>query len=596
MAANPFEKAHYQKVKLTEQTAKRIELIYRQSADDVRRQLRNLRIVNPSDSLRKVYLQNLLKDITKSQESFNRLVEQTIRSAGEDAGKLAVNAANEAMGRYGLNMRGAYSYVPRQQLGLIASGKLYGDKWSLSSAIWKNGLRTKSDIQNMVARGLAENKSIKAIADDIEKYVDPTAKKPWDWNKVYPGTAAKVDYNAQRLARTMIQHSYQACLVQSQVNNPFCKGIIWHSVGLHGRTCEQCLERDGQVFPVKDLPLDHPNGLCYFEPSLMSLDNVSSRLANWVNGKDYPALDNYIASAFGVNPKSLTGKKVISKTKTGVGKKTPPKKTPPKKSAAKKSGGIEDWIAEQEAAKMSTEARRAKFIDENFDNMRKKVIQSQVDKEAGEAIWAAMRKQMLTFEDDYLRWLETGQKRLKAIMKPPKGKGAHFKPGKNTIHMYMKSDMDGRQGPFGTFFHEYGHLLDHNSVTSGHKYWFTDSEKFRKTLYSSLEREYNKLCVDGVLKESVRSDLARHDLSAGVQDAISGLSLNKNRVLWGHDTDYWIAKGQERGVSLEAIANFSQAMSNPDAAAYWKKYFPESFELMRKQMLEYLKKKGIKEI
>lgn len=321
MAVNPFEKAHYQKVALTEQTAKRIELIYRQSAQDIRRQLRNLRIVNPSDSLKKVYLDNLLKDITKSQESFNKLVEQTIRKAGEDAGNLAVNAANDAMGKYGLTMRGAYSHIPRQQVGLIASGKLYGDKWSLSSSIWKNGLRTKSDIQNMVAKGLVENKSIKAIADDIEKYVDPTAKKPWNWNKVYPGTAAQVDYNAQRLARTMIQHSFQASLVESQRFNPFCQGIIWHSVGLHGRTCELCLERDGNVFPVKDLPLDHPNGLCYFEPALDSMNDIADRLANWVDGGSDPALDTYVAKAFNLSPNSSTGKRAAGAVKESTAKK-----------------------------------------------------------------------------------------------------------------------------------------------------------------------------------------------------------------------------------------------------------------------------------
>ena len=96
----------------------------------------------------------------------------------------------------------------------------------------------------------------------------------------------------------MIQHSFQASLVQSQRYNPFCKGVIWHSVGLHGRTCELCLERDGNVFPVKDLPLDHPNGLCYFEPALDSMSDIADRLADWVNGGSDPALDTYVAKAF----------------------------------------------------------------------------------------------------------------------------------------------------------------------------------------------------------------------------------------------------------------------------------------------------------
>ena len=305
---NPFLTAHYEKTVLTQQTAKRIQRIYKQSAQDIEKKLRNLRMVNPSDSLKKIYLENFLKDINKSSASFNRLIQSTVMSAGEHAGNIAVDAGNRMMKLAGLEIKGAYSYIPRQQVLNIASGKLYGDKWSLSQSIWKSGLKTKSDIQNVVAKGLTENKPIKDIADDLMKYVDPTARKPWDWSKVYPGTAAKVDYNAQRLARTMIQHSFQSSLVQSQRYNPFCRGVIWHSVGLHGRTCEQCLERDGNVFPVKDLPLDHPNGLCYFEPALDSMNDIADRLGDWVNGGSDPALDTYVANAFNMKVRSAAAK------------------------------------------------------------------------------------------------------------------------------------------------------------------------------------------------------------------------------------------------------------------------------------------------
>lgn len=316
MASNsPFLIAQYEKQALNKQTAKRVQLLYKQSAQDIERKLRNLTMLAPSDSLKKVYLENLLKDINKSSDSFNRLVQSTVLDAGETSGKIAVEAGNKVMQNAGLGIKGAYSYIPRQQVENIASGKLYGDKWSLSKSIWKSGLRTKSDMEKVVAKGLMQNKPIKDIADDLTKYVDPTARKPWDWSKVYPGTAQQVDYNAQRLARTMIQHSFQASLVQSQLYNPFCKGVIWYSVGIHGRTCELCMERDGNVFPVKDLPLDHPNGLCYFEPALDSMDAIADRLADWTNGVADPGLDTYVAKAFGLDPKSLAGKNAVETAK-----------------------------------------------------------------------------------------------------------------------------------------------------------------------------------------------------------------------------------------------------------------------------------------
>ena len=294
MAKNPFLTAHYKKTVLTQRTSKRIQRIYKQSAQDIKKELRNMQMRNPSDALKKVYLENLLKDLDQASADFNRRIEATVKDAAERSGILAVEAGNSYMRSAGLSLKGAYSYIPHQQVEIIASGKLYGSKWSLSQSIWKSGLKTKSDIQSVVAKGLAENKPIKDIADDLVKYVDPAARKPWDWSKVYPGTAQQVDYNAQRLARTMIQHAFQTSMVQSQLYNPFCSGIIWHSVGLHGRTCELCLDRDGQVFPVKDLPLDHPNGLCYFEPALDDMNAIADRLADWVNGKADPEIELYI--------------------------------------------------------------------------------------------------------------------------------------------------------------------------------------------------------------------------------------------------------------------------------------------------------------
>ena len=292
--SNPFLTAHSRKIRLTKRTTKRIEKLYQDAAKDIEKKLKTMVIRNPSDPLKKLYFKNLLKEINKTSDDFNRKLQDIIKASGEESGALAVEAGNKMMKSLGLEIKGAYSYIPRQQVEIIASGKLYGSKWSLSQAIWKSGRKTKSDIEKVVAKGLAENKSVKEIADALTKYVDPKARKPWDWSKVYPGTAQKVDYNAQRLARTMIQHAYETALVQSQQYNPFCQGIIWHSVGIHGRTCEECMERDGNVYPVKDLPLDHPNGLCYFEPALDDMDSVADRLADWVNGKADPEIERYI--------------------------------------------------------------------------------------------------------------------------------------------------------------------------------------------------------------------------------------------------------------------------------------------------------------
>ena len=350
MANSPFEKAHHEKIELNKKTAKKIKRAYSTTAKQVKDRLATLKnspINNSSDALKKMYLENLLKDLNKSIDALERVVQTTILESTEAAGQIAVKASVGAMEKAGLKLEvgKAFSYVPRQEIANILSGKLYGNNWSFSKAIWGSEKKTKEDLEKVVARGLAENKPVYDIAKDLEKYVDPSARKPWDWSKVYPGTAKTVDYNAQRLARTMIQHSFQTSMVQAQRYNPFCKGIIWHSVGLHGRTCATCMERDGQVFPVKDLPLDHPNGLCYFEPALDSMNDIADRLGDWVNGGSDPAIDTYIANAFNMKVGSAAAKAASSQVKSSTMKaasKVPKKKFSPS-----------SWI---EGVKKNTEA------------------------------------------------------------------------------------------------------------------------------------------------------------------------------------------------------------------------------------------------
>lgn len=567
---NPFLTAHYEKTALTEQTAKRIQRIYKQSAQDIEKKLRNLKMLNPSDSLKKVYLENLLKDINKSSDSFNRLIQSTITSAGEQAGSIAVDAGNKIMKLAGLEIKGAYSYIPRQQVLNIASGKLYGDNWTLSQSIWKNGIRTKSDIQNVVAKGLTENKSIKAISDDLIKYVDPTARKPWDWSKVYPGTATKVDYNAQRLARTMIQHSFQSSLVQSQRYNPFCKGVIWHSVGLHGRTCELCMERDGNVFPLKDLPLDHPNGLCYFEPALDSMTDIADRLGDWVNGGSDPALDTYVAKAFNLSPKSTTGKRVVNTVK---------------ESAAKK------------AVKM-TKAEKRKYINENLSQLQNKVLHFGSNPKTAEKNWAAIEQKLLSLSDEQLRLLSRTEGRYDVIISV--GSNACYSEIDGILMMPLNSIV--KKDDWLTFFHELGHVIDTGSYKytskKGIEKYAARTERdaeYGKKLYSLLEEDYKKLLrKDGTLREPVVSDLlgTNVETTAGVQDIISGLSADNNRLWYGHNAKYWGKPGgayHRSQVNSEAVANMFAAWVDPKAEKYMKKYFPKAYKYWLSEM-----KKGVK--
>lgn len=196
----------------------------------------------------------------------------------------------------GLNA--AFSYVPDMTVRNLVTGQIYEGGWNLSAKIWGNNEATLRDIYQVMAGGTAQQKPIYEIAKDLEKYVSPNAAKPWnlvapDGKKIYP---KQVDYNAQRLARTLTQHGYQQSFVAVTKNNPFITDYVWHANG--SRVCELCQARDGQHYAKNDLPLDHPNGMCIMEPAIA--DDMVDRLVNWFSSPDgtYPEIDVF-AGSFG---------------------------------------------------------------------------------------------------------------------------------------------------------------------------------------------------------------------------------------------------------------------------------------------------------
>lgn len=279
---------------------KNIQRLYKKLAKEARRQANALKgKSNVSDALRKSYLNNLSKQLTQASDSIGKEIEASIRGAIETTAQGVVTDQRAFLKKIGMpNISSAFSHVPRDIVEAVANGGIYKGDWSLSKAIWGMSKKTSDDINTIIAEGIAQNKSTYDIAKDLEKYVSPTAKKPFDWGKVYPGTAKQIDYNAQRLSRTLVSHAYQQSLVNTCSKNPFVTGFKWRSAHTH-RTCEICNERDGTVYPKDDLPLDHPNGICTFIAVIPeSSDDIVDRLASWVNGTPDSALDSFAADIF----------------------------------------------------------------------------------------------------------------------------------------------------------------------------------------------------------------------------------------------------------------------------------------------------------
>lgn len=300
MAKINLQDGELARMQITKEQEVEISKLYRQTYLGLKKQMETLsHSGTTSESLQKTYLNKLVKQLKEAYKSNGEGLEKQIQKGMLDTAQAVVDNNSDWLKKAGLKIEGAYSYVPQDIVSLLSTGKLYGEGWSLSKAIWGDSQKKAHDIDQVVAAGVAANKSAYEIAKDLEKYVNPDAKKEWDWSKVYPGTSKKVDYNAQRLARTMVSHAYQQSLLATTKHNPFVTGYRWRSAHSN-RTCEICNDRDGQVYSANDLPLDHPNGLCTFIAELSNdLSTIADRLGDWANGADDPALDAWYGSMIG---------------------------------------------------------------------------------------------------------------------------------------------------------------------------------------------------------------------------------------------------------------------------------------------------------
>lgn len=307
MPANPliFKDAEKARDALLVSQKKEIAALYQQWADEIGERANYYAHKSTASS---VVSERQMRELQKMMEETSRQVSNEVynditRNIHTVADSV-VRCNDEWLASLGFNpgtVDAIFNYVPDDIVRNIVSGQIYDNGWSLSSRIWSDNEDTMKQAYQIVAGGVAQNKSMYEIVKDLEKYVSPSAAKPWnlrapDGKKIYP---KDVDYNAQRLGRTLVQHGYQQSFVATTQKNPFITDYIWISNG--SRVCDFCMEMNGKHFPKDDLPLDHPNGMCTMVPNVA--DDLTGQLADWFNSEDgtYPEIDEF-ASNFGYTP------------------------------------------------------------------------------------------------------------------------------------------------------------------------------------------------------------------------------------------------------------------------------------------------------
>lgn len=303
-----LREAQETKIKLTNESIKEIRDLYKSIYKKI---CKDLELSNEG-TLNERWLQEYKKELLKEIERINQSIEKNITENIEKTVEAQINSQleffNDISEQFNLQLEPTFSSmfsdVKTEVIKELMHGDMYKDRKGLSERIWKDTKRFEKDINTIIIEGIAQKKSAFELAKDLEKYVNPDVKKDFNWSKVYPRTRTKVDYNAQRLARTSIHHAYQQSLKRSCEKNPYVNGIEWRSALVHERTCQLCKERHGIIYDsnknegkyrTEPVPIDHPNGLCTLIPVIeKDLEDIGEELRAWIDGESNPKLDLWL--------------------------------------------------------------------------------------------------------------------------------------------------------------------------------------------------------------------------------------------------------------------------------------------------------------
>ena len=535
------------KRKITQDSLKEIEKIYKNVLKGISKELTKQALKDTySSGVRITQLINLQRQINAALRRAQQDIENSIERSIYDMSIETIEYSKEFLKQLGLEdymTDLSFSYVPEDIVRRLTTGQIYTQGWSLSKSIWKDANRTSQDLYRIVASGIAQNKDTYSIAKDLEQYVNPSKRKSWnlkdkDGRYIYP---RKIDYNAQRLARTLIQHSYQQSFVETTRDNPLISYYRWIANG--SRRCEICIARNGKTYKKNELPLDHPNGMCIMEPVISK--NRNERLRKWVNGGTDKNLDNYARKL------GYTGKNAVG--------------------------------ANNPKPNMKTMLNNKKYIsqyctpDKMFDDissLRKSDRAKLVDLLSDKNVSVKYRYAFKKAQDGISEWSS--------------GRGSYFSPRDKSICISSDFKKQGDMNNiYRTVFHEMGHAIDHLLRVS-----YSSSDNYIKALKSDLSnfaRNYRSSMdfIDGYLKDIL------DDNSVGVQDIISGMkSLNKYKDLnlyfnWSHSDEYWKKNGKKQSdiwdvIAAESFAHLSSAIVSQAEQKFIKKYLPKLWKEYQK--------------
>lgn len=480
----------------------------------------------------------------------------------------------------------------------MIKGEVYKDGVGLDSRLWSatnaSGRKIEDVIISCLARGISSAEASKIISQFAK-----SGHHTWDKNKIREKLGDKyankygtggLDYEALRLMRTTNTHMAQLSVMNSDKVNPYNKFVKYHTGHAGSRTCSICRDRDGKIFPIHDAPLDHPNGLCWLSPVMSKDGKTELSLADMVDDMN----DYFDGKPNSGVMEQWTGKsyprRVEPKPQPKPQQPTePPKPTIPKghlyteEQREQKYQELETHLLDGISSMLETELVNNK----NKDNMIKPYAKTTV-----KGIIGNLRKYPASIQDLYLHTL----KDLKMNYTPD---GAFYSPMTDSIHFSVKKTNNDNRGPYGTVFHEWGHMIDwHIYSETGGTVTNSVKEEMYKILKQDVEdrikyqQKNSRVKINKAeAKKLVSSELnGATDAIAGVSDIYGGVTGNAVVGRWGHAKSYWTRRDKKGEVCSEAWADILQSYGIPNQVKYIEKYMPGGKAFVEKTVEEIIEK------
>lgn len=296
--SDAVKNARKEYIKLNLKQKQELEQIYAKLAMDLSEE-----ILEWPDSRTRTHLQQMYQIVNPySKELYFDLKEHTIKYINE-AADIQTNVQLSFVDMLKLEpaidtaLRRSITSISSKAVKQLISGEYYKDDATLSKRLWAKVKHNKRDIDTLIKVNVARGCNARTLAGQLEKYVNP--KNRIEAKSFAAGiNSHDISYQAQRLARTSITHVMSEVQIQNAIVNPFNKGLRWnlspnHSSRMHGKE-DECDDREGKIFKPEEMPLQHPNCLCYLTEELADIHQCIKDINAWVNGASNPDIDKWV--------------------------------------------------------------------------------------------------------------------------------------------------------------------------------------------------------------------------------------------------------------------------------------------------------------